>query len=88
MSQSEWVKTQVRLPASLHNDLSEYAKKHNKSLNGTIVEFISKCINDDIFDTTHSRQDYEHLIDELLPEMEMSDLKQVCNLILRLKALN
>lgn len=34
--------TQIRLPAALYDEIKDLAQKHNRSLNGQLIEFIQK----------------------------------------------
>jgi hypothetical protein len=38
--------TQIRLPSALYEKIKEQARKHNRSLNGQLMEFIQKGMKD------------------------------------------
>jgi len=38
--------TQIRLPSALYEEIKAQARKHNRSLNGQLMEFILKGMND------------------------------------------
>lgn len=47
--------TQIRLPSALYEEIKEQARKHNRSLNGQLMELIQKGMKDDATE----RQAYE-----------------------------
>jgi predicted HicB family RNase H-like nuclease len=44
--QTDWVRTQLRLPPSLHTKAAEAAKRNHRSLNGEIVAAVEKSVAD------------------------------------------
>ena len=38
--------TQIRLPSALYEEIKAQARKHNRSLNGQLMEFIQKGMKD------------------------------------------
>lgn len=48
--------TQIRLPSALYEEIKEQARKHNRSLNGQLMELIQKGMKDGATE----RQAYEH----------------------------
>lgn len=41
-SQDTWKRSQIRLPPSLYQAITEYAEKHNLSLNTALIELANK----------------------------------------------
>lgn len=43
--QDEWKRTQIRIPATLYEEIAEHAKKDNLSLNTAMLDLIEKGLN-------------------------------------------
>lgn len=44
-NQDEWKRTQIRIPATLYEEIAEHAKKDNLSLNTAMLDLIEKGLD-------------------------------------------
>lgn len=44
-NQDEWKRTQIRIPATLYEEIAEHAKKDNLSLNTAMLDLIEKGLS-------------------------------------------
>lgn len=87
--QDYYVRTQVRMPEGLYSWVKDYSKKNNLSINESMNILINEGVQEQIFigDNLNNRNDLIEVIKARLNDLDVHDLKSICNIIVRISSL-